>query len=106
MKRHEPFGTEDSTLPDHRRLPSKVGIIPDHLILIQRGAGLDDGFGSIMFFMVIDMDETRLETVPRVQAFLADRLEGPSHLNPSLNLHRLCSFAKAVVDAKGHARKT
>ena len=36
-----------------------------------RGMRLDGGFGSIMFFMVIGMDETRLKTVPKLQAFLA-----------------------------------
>ena len=31
--------------------------------------------GSIMFLMVIDMNETRLKTVPQLRAFLAGTLE-------------------------------
>lgn len=33
------------------------------------------GFGSIIFYRVIDMGETRLQTISRLQAFLAGTLE-------------------------------
>ena len=36
---------------------------------------LSGGFGSIIFRMVIDMDETRLQTISQLQAFLAGTLE-------------------------------
>ena len=36
---------------------------------------LSDGSGSIVFHMVIDMDETRLQTISQLQAFLAGTLE-------------------------------
>ena len=36
---------------------------------------LNGGFGSIMFHMVIDMDETRLQTISQLSAFLAGTLE-------------------------------
>lgn len=35
---------------------------------------LTGGFGSIIFGMVINMDETRLQTVSQLQAFVADAL--------------------------------
>jgi transposase InsO family protein len=36
---------------------------------------LSGGFGSIIFHMVIDMDETRLQTISQLSAFLAGMLE-------------------------------
>ena len=36
---------------------------------------LSSGFGSIIFHMVIDMDETRLQTISQLSAFLAGTLE-------------------------------
>ena len=36
---------------------------------------LNGGFGSIIFHMVIDMDETRLQTISQLSAFLAGTLE-------------------------------
>lgn len=36
---------------------------------------LSGGFGSIIFRMVIDMDETRLQTISQLQAFLGGTLE-------------------------------
>ena len=36
---------------------------------------LRGGFGSSNFRMVIDMDETRLQTISQLQAFLAGTLE-------------------------------
>lgn len=43
--------------------------------LIQRGMSLRDGVGSTIFRMVIDMDETRLQTISQLQALLAGTLE-------------------------------
>ena len=42
--------------------------------LVQRGMSLNAGFGSIIFHMVIDMDESRLQTFSQ-SAFLAGTLE-------------------------------
>ena len=36
---------------------------------------LNGAFGSIIFHMVIDMDETRLQTISQLSAFLAGTLE-------------------------------
>jgi hypothetical protein len=36
---------------------------------------LGGGFGSIIFHMAIDTGETRLQTISRLQAFLAGTLE-------------------------------
>lgn len=36
---------------------------------------LNGGFGSIIFHMVIDMDQTRLQTISQLSPFLAGTLE-------------------------------
>jgi hypothetical protein len=43
--------------------------------LIQLGMSLRDGFGTIIFRMVIDMNENLLQIISQLQAFLAGTLE-------------------------------
>jgi transposase InsO family protein len=63
---------------------------------------LNGGFGSIIFHMVIDMDETRLQTISQLSAFLAGTLE--VHFTVPDSDDRRYAHIVSVAQRLGYAR--